>query len=60
MKARNPNRAFMDHILRWKLIHRTEDDMNRLFRASEFARDGTKIRFESEGVNLLAECVKEK
>lgn len=55
---RNVNRAFMDHILEWSLIHRTEEDMNRLFRASAFGRDCSNIRFEGEGINLFAECVK--
>ena len=25
---RNPTRALMDHVMNWKLIHRTEDDMH--------------------------------
>ena len=54
----NVNRAFMDHILEWSLIHRTEEDMNRLFRASEFGRDCSNFRFEDTGINLFAECVK--
>jgi hypothetical protein len=49
----------MDHVLQWKLTHRTEEDMNRLFSESSFARPCTNIRFEKEGVNLFAECVKE-
>jgi hypothetical protein len=48
----------MEHVLEWKLIHRTEDDMHRLFAASKFGRPCTKIRFEAEKVNLFAECVK--
>jgi len=54
----NPIRALMDHILQWNLIHRTEQEMNRLFRASAFGRDCTNIRFEDEGINLFAECIK--
>lgn len=56
---KNPTRAMMDYILDWKLIHRNEEDMNRLFQASSFARPCTDIRFEPEGVNLFAECIKE-
>ena len=56
---KNPNKALMDHILDWKLIHRSEEDMNRLFMASSFARPCTDIRFEEAGVNLFAECVKQ-
>ncbi|MCO6456929.1 MAG: cyclic nucleotide-binding domain-containing protein [Pirellulaceae bacterium] len=55
---RNGTKALMDHILEWRLIHRTEEDMNRLFAASRFQRPATRILFEPEGVNLFAECVK--
>jgi SAM-dependent methyltransferase len=55
----NGTRALMDHILQWKLIHRTEDDMNRLCNKSKFGRPCTNMRFEEEGINLFAECVKE-
>ncbi len=55
---RNPAREFSNHVLEWRLIHRTEEDMNRLYAASRFARPCTAIRFEREGINLFAECVK--
>jgi len=55
---RNPNRALLDHILDWKLIHRTENDLNRLYAASTFGRPCTKIQFEGENINLFAECVR--
>jgi hypothetical protein len=48
---------FSDASVR-KLIHRTEDDLHRLFAASAFGRPCTRIRFEAEGVNMFAECVK--
>ena len=54
----NPDKALMDHVLDWRLIHRTEDDMNRLFVASKFAAPCTRILFEQQGVNLFAEGVK--
>ena len=56
---RNSAREFSNHVLDWKLIHRTEDDMNRLFAASYFGRPCTNIRFEAEGINLFAECMKQ-
>ena len=56
---KNPAKEFMDFVLEWNLIHRTEADMHRLFRGSPFARDCSRIQFEGEGVNLFAECVKE-
>ena len=49
----------MDHILDWKLIHRTEEDMNRLYAASSFGQACTDIRFEAAGVNMFAECIKQ-
>jgi extracellular factor (EF) 3-hydroxypalmitic acid methyl ester biosynthesis protein len=50
----NPTRAMMDYILDWKLIHRTEEDMHRLFSQSRFGKNCDKIRFEPAGVNLFA------
>ena len=54
----NPDKALMDHVLDWKLIHRDEADMNRLFEASKFAQPCSELRFEEEGVNLFAMGVK--
>jgi SAM-dependent methyltransferase len=54
----NSSRAIMEHVLEWKLIHRTEEDLHRLFAASKFGRPCTKLQFEAEGVNLFADCVK--
>ncbi len=56
---RNSSKAMMDYLLEWKLIHRNEEDMNRLFRMSAFGRPTTNIRFEGENINLFAECVRE-
>ncbi|MGB2959214.1 MAG: cyclic nucleotide-binding domain-containing protein [Bacteroidota bacterium] len=57
---KNPAKEFMDFVLEWRLIHRTKDDMNRLFLSSPFRRPCTKIFFEEEGVDLFAECRKEE
>lgn len=54
----NTGKAFMDHVLEWRLIHRSEADMDRLYRTSAFGRDCTDIRFEEQGVNLFAACTK--
>jgi SAM-dependent methyltransferase len=51
-------KEIMDYILEWRLIHRSEEDMHRLFIASAFARPCSQIQFEDEGINLFAECVK--
>ncbi|MCP4351074.1 MAG: cyclic nucleotide-binding domain-containing protein [Desulfobacterales bacterium] len=54
----NPSKAFMDYVLEWPLIHRDEDDMNRLFNASKFQSPCTDILFEKERINLFAKCIK--
>ncbi len=56
---RNPAKEFMDYVLEWNLIHRTEDDMHRIFENSAFKRRCSRIQFEGQGVNLFAECVKD-
>ena len=55
----NSTKAFMDWVLDWKLIHRTEEDMNRLFEKSAFGRPTSNIYYEPQRINLFAECVKE-
>ncbi len=55
----NTTKALMDYVLDWKLIHRSEADMHRLFRQSRFQRPCTQIRFEAQGINLFAEGIKE-
>jgi len=49
----NPNKAWMDHILQWKLIHRSDQDLKRLFMAGGFGKD-VGVFHEREGVNLFA------
>jgi extracellular factor (EF) 3-hydroxypalmitic acid methyl ester biosynthesis protein len=56
---RNPDKAMIDYVLDWRMTHRSEEDMNRLYSTSRFARACTKIRFEAAGINLFAECIKE-
>ena len=54
----NPSRGMLDYILDWKLIHRTQDDFDRLFAASAFGRPSTRVQFEEQGLNMFAECVR--
>jgi hypothetical protein len=49
----------VDHVLDWRLIHRDESDLNRLYTACAFGRASTSIRFETEHINLFAECIKQ-
>jgi CRP-like cAMP-binding protein/SAM-dependent methyltransferase len=50
----NPSKAFMDHVIDWRLIHRNEADMDRLFETSAFKKPSETIRFEEEGINMFA------
>ncbi len=56
---KNPTKAFMDYIVEWPLIHRSEDDMNRLFLKSKFNKEATNIKYEDQGINLFAECTRD-
>jgi SAM-dependent methyltransferase len=52
-------KELMDYVLEWRLLHRSEEKMHRLFTASLFGRPCTRIQFESEGISFLADCIKE-
>jgi extracellular factor (EF) 3-hydroxypalmitic acid methyl ester biosynthesis protein len=54
----NPTRAFMDHILEWVLIHRTEEELRDLFARSHFGSTPVTFRTEPSGVDLFAFCRK--
>ena len=56
---RNPTKGLLDHVLDWRLIHRTEAEMDRLYQRSKLSRPCSRVVFEEEGVNLFAECQKE-
>lgn len=53
------SRIFLDYLLDWQLIYRTEEDMIRLFQSSKFAGCKVEIDFEGEEVNMLARCMKQ-
>jgi extracellular factor (EF) 3-hydroxypalmitic acid methyl ester biosynthesis protein len=54
----NPTRAFMDHILEWVLIHRSEAQLRELFARSRFGSAPITFRTEPSGVDLFAFCRK--
>lgn len=54
----NTEKALMDHVLDWRLIHRDEADMDRLFQSSAFGTACSKIEFEQEGINMFATGIK--
>lgn len=49
----NPHKTFMDSIIRWRLIHRSEDELKGLFEGTPF---GNRVRVISEpqSINLFA------
>ena len=51
---RNTDKAFMDHVVDWRLIHRSEEEMNSLFSSSSFGRPCAEILYEEQRVNLFA------
>lgn len=54
---RNPDRAFMDHILEWNLIYRSEEDLKELFSRTSF-KDRIQVLKEPLGVNLFVKAIK--
>ena len=55
---RNPDRAFMDHILEWHLIYRSEENLKELFSKTLF-KDQIEILKEPLGVNLFVKATKQ-
>jgi extracellular factor (EF) 3-hydroxypalmitic acid methyl ester biosynthesis protein len=54
--SQNSDKPYMDYILEWVLIHRSPDDMKRLFRQSKFQDAPLEVRYEPTGINLFAFC----
>lgn len=55
----NPSKWFMDHVLGWRLNHRDEADMNRLFQASKFGGPCEEFRYEPQRINLFAIAIRQ-
>jgi CRP-like cAMP-binding protein/SAM-dependent methyltransferase len=53
-----PDCLFLDKLLKWELIYRTEDDLRELFAPTPFG-DRVTILIEEAGVNLFAMATKE-
>ncbi len=52
------SRIFLDYLLDWELIYRTEDDMRAIFSKSRFQNQEVVIDYEEENVNMLVRCKK--
>ncbi|MCH8028923.1 MAG: hypothetical protein IH874_03195 [Candidatus Dadabacteria bacterium] len=48
----------MDYILEWKVSHRTEEDLNRLFSNSAFGAPCNEMYFDKQNICLFAEAAK--
>ncbi|ETR72066.1 MAG: Crp/Fnr family transcriptional regulator [Candidatus Magnetoglobus multicellularis str. Araruama] len=55
----NPDRLFMDHILDWRLIYRTADELKQLFQQTAFCGNVT-IFSEPQQVNLFVQGIKKE
>ena len=53
-----PDSLFLDKLLKWELIYRTEDDLRELFAPTPFG-DRIEILVEQAGVNLFAVATKD-
>ncbi len=54
----NPDRAFLDHVVNWKVFHRTEKELSAVFNRSRFNKCKLQFFFEPEGIIFLAACRK--
>lgn len=52
-----PDSLFLDKLLKWELIYRSEEDLKELFAPTLFGSD-VEVISEKEGVNLFAVAVK--
>lgn len=50
----NVYKEYMDYVVEWRLIHRDEQDMNRLVKQSAFNKPVDHFTFEAENINMFA------
>ncbi len=56
----NPDRAFLDYVINWKVIHRTERELSAVFNRSRFHKCKLQFVYEPEGIIFLAVCRKKQ
>ena len=54
--AANPSRAYMDHLLDWRLIHRSANQLRQLVARSHFGEQAVRVTRDATGVQLFAAC----
>jgi hypothetical protein len=52
--ADSPDKAFMDHVVEWRLIYRTPERLRELLAQSRWGSTPVEIRHEENGVQLFA------
>lgn len=52
--AESPDKAFMDHVVEWRLIYRTPERLRELLAQSRWGSTPVEIRHEENGVQLFA------
>jgi CRP-like cAMP-binding protein/SAM-dependent methyltransferase len=55
----NPDRAFLDFVVNWKVFHRTEKELSAVFNRSRFHKCKVQFFYEPEGIIFLASCRKQ-
>jgi hypothetical protein len=56
LDASNPDRAFMEHLLKWPAVHRSAESLAALFARSAFAGRPLQMRMEDAEVTRFAIC----
>jgi len=54
----NPDRAFLDYAVGWKVFHRSEKELAAVFNRSRFHKCKLQFVYEPEGIIFLAVCRK--
>jgi extracellular factor (EF) 3-hydroxypalmitic acid methyl ester biosynthesis protein len=54
----NPDKAFLDYMMEWILIHRSADDLRSLFRQSLFRDAPVQVDVDPTGIQGFARCIK--
>jgi CRP-like cAMP-binding protein len=58
LSSTNPDRELMEHVLDWKAIHRTAEDIRGLFANTHFGKWPVDIFADDTGATLFARCTK--
>jgi SAM-dependent methyltransferase len=54
--AANPERAFLDYVIDWKIVHRNEEEINALLVRSSFQSPAKSFTVDSGKITFVAVC----